>query len=92
MASVPSDKGKCGAEAEANAGGDRSEAQGRDSHPRGQPSSQPGEKCCTLYIYTLIKKKTFLIYKEIQMGSGAKSDMRKGFLMYEEMQKYFHHI
>jgi hypothetical protein len=26
----------------------------------------------------------FLIYKEIQMGSGAKSYMRKGFLIYEE--------
>jgi hypothetical protein len=30
----------------------------------------------------------FLIYKEIQMGSGAKSYMRKGFLIYEEMRKY----
>ncbi len=68
MAFVPSDKGKCGAEAEENAGGDRSEAQGRDSHPRGQPGSQAGEKYCTLYTYTLIKKKTFHIYKEIQMG------------------------
>ncbi len=37
---------------------------------------------------TLIKK-TFLIYREIQMESGAKSYMRKGFLMYEEMNKYF---
>ncbi len=36
--------------------------------------------------------KIFLIYKEIQMGSGAKSYMRKGFLIYEEMHKYFHHI
>jgi hypothetical protein len=34
----------------------------------------------------------FLIYKEIQMGSGAKSNMGKGFLIYEEMHKYFHHI
>jgi hypothetical protein len=31
----------------------------------------------------------FLIYKEIQMGSGAKSYMRKGFLIYEEMLKFF---
>ncbi len=30
----------------------------------------------------------FLIYKEIQMGAVAKSYMRKGFLIYEEMQKY----
>jgi hypothetical protein len=39
---------------------------------------------------TLIKEKTkiFLIYKEIQMGSGAKSYMRKFFLIYEEMHKY----
>jgi hypothetical protein len=29
----------------------------------------------------------FLIYKEIQ--SGAESYMRKGFLIYEEMRKYF---
>jgi hypothetical protein len=41
----------------------------------------------------LIKKenKIFLIYKEIQMGSGAKSYMRKGFLIYEERHKYVHH-
>jgi hypothetical protein len=40
------------------------------------------EPCCAL-----IKKenKIFLIYKEIQMGSGAKSYTRKGFLIYEEM-------
>jgi hypothetical protein len=31
----------------------------------------------------------FLIYKEIQSGAVAKSYMRKGFLMYEEMCKYF---
>ncbi len=30
----------------------------------------------------------FLIYKEIQMGSGAKSHIRKGFQIYEEMRKY----
>ncbi len=30
----------------------------------------------------------FLIYKEIQMRSFAKSYMRKGFLIYEEMRKY----
>jgi hypothetical protein len=44
-------------------------------------------------LYTDKKEnKTFLIYREIQMGSGAKSYMRKGFLIYEEMHKYFHHI
>jgi hypothetical protein len=35
------------------------------------------------------ENKIFLIYKEIQMGSGAKSYMRKGFLIFEEMHKYF---
>jgi hypothetical protein len=40
---------------------------------------------------TLRKKKTkfSLKYKEIQMGSGAKSYMRKGFQKYEEMRKVF---
>ncbi len=46
-----------------------------------------------LLLYTDQKEnKIFLIYKEIQMGSGAsaKSYMRKGFLIYsEEMRKYF---
>jgi hypothetical protein len=31
----------------------------------------------------------FLIHKEIQSGAVAKSYMRKGFLIYEEMGKYF---
>ncbi len=30
----------------------------------------------------------FLIYKDSQMGSVAKSFMRKGFPIYEEMRKY----
>jgi hypothetical protein len=36
------------------------------------------------------KKETniFLINKEIQIGSVAKSYMRKGFLLHEEMRKY----
>jgi hypothetical protein len=42
---------------------------------------------------TLIKKEKenqiFLIYKEIQSGAVAKSYMRKGYLFYEEMPKYF---
>jgi hypothetical protein len=41
------------------------------------------------------ENKIFLLYMEIQMGSGAKSYMRKGFLIYvqyEEMYKYLHHI
>ncbi len=31
----------------------------------------------------------FLIYREIQSGAVPKSYMRKGFLIYEEMGKYF---
>jgi hypothetical protein len=34
------------------------------------------------------KKKKFLIYREIQTGAVAKSYMRRGFLIYEEMRKY----
>ncbi len=34
------------------------------------------------------EKNIFLIYKEIQKISGAKSYTRKGFLIYEEMRKY----
>jgi hypothetical protein len=35
------------------------------------------------------KYNIFLIYKEIQSGAVAKSFMRKGFLIYEEMRIYF---
>jgi len=31
----------------------------------------------------------FPIYKEVQSGAVAKSYVRKGFLIYEEMRKYF---
>ncbi len=43
-------------------------------------------QCCTR-----IKKENqiFLIYKEIQSGAVAKSYLRKGFQIYEEMRKYF---
>ena len=34
------------------------------------------------------EKKIFLTYKEFQMGAVAKSYMRKGFLINEEMRKY----
>jgi hypothetical protein len=38
---------------------------------------------------TLIKEKEiFLIYKEIQMESVAKSNMREGFIINEEMFNY----
>ncbi len=41
-------------------------------------------------MFTKIKNenKIFLIYKEIQMGAVAKSYMKKGFLIYEEMHRY----
>ncbi len=40
-------------------------------------------------MYTDKKEnKLFLIYQEMQMGSGAKSYMGKSFLIYEEMCKY----
>jgi hypothetical protein len=35
------------------------------------------------------EKKIFLIIKEIQIRADAKSYMMKGFLIYEEMRKYF---
>ncbi len=40
-------------------------------------------------LYTDKKEnQIFLIYKDIQIGAVAKSSMRKGFLVYEEMLKY----
>ncbi len=45
----------------------------------------------SLAFQLLIDKKeneSFLVYKEIQIWSVAKSYMRKGFLIYEEMRKY----
>ncbi len=44
----------------------------------------------TAWVHTDKKEnKIFLIYKEIQSGAVAKSYVRKGFLIYEEMRKYF---
>jgi hypothetical protein len=34
------------------------------------------------------ENKTFLIFKEIQIGSGANSYMRKGFLIYEKWANF----
>jgi hypothetical protein len=52
--------------------------------PKVRPPSRVGP-------LSLIKKKIkfFLIYKKIQSGAVAKSYMMKGFLIYEEMRKYF---
>ncbi len=46
---------------------------------------------CTLSFPCTDKKENqiFLIYKEIQSEAVVKSYMRKGFLIYEEMRKYF---
>ncbi len=65
----------------------------------GEPIPMKGQEL--LYsMYTIIplrrelkytdkkENKILLIYKEIQMGAVAKSYMRKGFLIYEEMRKY----
>jgi hypothetical protein len=38
------------------------------------------------------ESKIFLIYSEIQNGAVAKSYMRLGFLIYEEMRKYSPHL
>jgi hypothetical protein len=44
---------------------------------------------CHDHEYTDKKEnQIFLIYKEIQNGAVAKSYMRKGFLIYEEIRKY----
>jgi hypothetical protein len=53
--------------------------------------SQPCGPLCQPYLtYRTDKKekKIFLIYKEVQIGSVAKSYMRRGILIYEEMRKY----
>jgi hypothetical protein len=42
--------------------------------------------CCHV---TQKENKIFLIFKENQSGAVAKSYMRKGFVIYEEMRKYF---
>jgi sulfur relay (sulfurtransferase) DsrF/TusC family protein len=43
----------------------------------------------SLVCYYIDKKEhIFLIYKEIKLGAVAKSYMRKGFPIYEEMRKY----
>ncbi len=68
----------------------------RPSHPRHRvdgvraSGSDEARRGTYLYLYTDKKEKQiFLIYKEIQSGAFAKSYMRKGLLIYEEMRKYF---
>jgi hypothetical protein len=43
---------------------------------------------CTVNYTDKKENQILLIYKEIQNGAVAKSYMRKGFLIYEEMRKY----
>jgi hypothetical protein len=54
----------------------------------------PAKRASEFYLYSPMmphwkKKNIFLIYKKIQGGAVAKSFMRKGFLIHEEMRKYF---
>ncbi len=56
----------------------------------GQAGFKHGTGGLKSYSYTDIKEnQIFLIYKEIQSGAVANSYMRTGFLIYEEMRKYF---
>ncbi len=55
-------------------------------------TTMTGQSVCEVYHTDKKEKKIFLIYKEIQSGAVAKSYMRKGFLIYEEMRKIFPHI
>jgi hypothetical protein len=42
----------------------------------------------TIFFTDKKESEIFLIYKEIQIGSVAKSYMRTGFIIHEEMRKY----
>jgi hypothetical protein len=47
------------------------------------------QEACEDHEYTEKKENPiFIIYKKIQKRAVAKSYMRKGFLIYEEMRKY----
>jgi hypothetical protein len=48
-----------------------------------------GEGNCAVYTDKKKIKFSSYMYKEIQSGAVAKSDIRKGFLIDEEMRKYF---
>ncbi len=43
----------------------------------------------TVVTAPIKENQIFLIYKEILSGAVAKSYMRKGYIIYEEMRKYF---
>jgi hypothetical protein len=55
----------------------------------GQNASKTMDTTSPPLPYTDKKEyKMFLIFKEIRMGSGAKSYIRKGYLIYDEMLKF----
>ncbi len=51
--------------------------------------TQNESTACRIRCTDKKENKIFLIYKDIQSGAVAKSYMRKGFLIYEDMRKYF---
>jgi hypothetical protein len=55
-------------------------------NPRPGPKNTTRQHEC---IKSTLKKKKIKFYKKIQSEAVAKSYTRKGFLMYEEMRKYF---
>ncbi len=60
------------------------------SHLSGNFSNDQNDDDIEISIYTDKKENLFFfIYKEILSGAVAKSYMRKGFLIYEIMRKYF---
>jgi hypothetical protein len=59
-----------------------------DLHCDGSCKGRECRTACPATCQLHWEKEIFLIYKEIQLGSVAKSYMRKGFLICEEMHKY----
>jgi hypothetical protein len=55
---------------------------------RGKNAKDDGERISSV-LTDKKENQIFLIYREIQSGAVAKSYMRKGFLIYEEMLKNF---
>ncbi len=68
-------------------GNDEGEGDKRDKTGKFLPFSVSISILCPPYTDKK-EKGIFLKYKEMQMGSVAKSYMRKGFLIFEEIRKY----
>jgi hypothetical protein len=49
----------------------------------------PTSSCLCTFYNDKKENQIFLLYKEILSGAIAKSYMRKSFLIYEKMRKYF---